>query len=303
MAADQAVQQRGVVQSAETLTKPASSPLRDIWLGLRRSPSGMIGLVIVLTHLGFALAASYIAPYSPVEFDTTAIRVAPSAAHLFGTDELGRDVLTRTLLGGRVALLITLFATSLAVVWGGLLGVTVGSIGGLVDSVVMRLVDAVLALPQLLILLLLTSVLGSNTGVLIGTLAFLYGIGVIRIARAATLAIINKEFVMAAHALGASRSHIIFRTLLPNVREILLVEGTLRWSWMLLSFSALSFLGFGVQPPTPDWGLMIANSRDVMAVAPWATFFPLAALSTLIVGANLFADALVKAIGLDRGGR
>lgn len=274
-----------------------SSPLRRIWLGLRRSPSGMIGLVIVVVHLAIALSASFVVPYSPVEFDPTAIQTAPSATHFFGTDELGRDVLTRTLLGGRTALLVTLISTAIAVTWGGLLGITVGYVGGLFDNVVMRLVDATLALPQLLILLLLVSLLGSGNSILISSLGFLSGVSVVRIARAMTLGLIGQEFVLAAHTLGAQKRDIILRHLLPNVLDMLLVEGTLRWSWMLLSFSTLSFLGFGVTPPTPDWGLMIANGRDVLAVAPWVTFFPLAAVSTLIIGANLLVDALGKAIG------
>lgn len=112
-----------------------------------------------------------------------------------------------------------------------------------------------------------------------------------------------RDFVVAAYAMGTRPRTTIFGELLPNVLDILLVEGALRWSWMLLSFSALSFLGFGVAPPTPDWGVMIADSRDVLALAPWATFFPIGAICTLIIGVNLLAGALAKALGLDRGGR
>lgn len=274
-----------------------SSCLQGIWLGVRRSPSGMIGLVIVVAHLSIALSAPFVVPYSPVEFDPTAVRAVPSATHFFGTDELGRDILTRTLLGGRTALLVTLSSTAIAVTWGGLLGITVGYIGGLFDNVVMRLVDAILALPQLLILVLLVGLFGSGNGILISLLGFLSGVSVVRIARAMTLGLIGQEFISAAYALGARRRDIILRHLLPNVLDMLLVEGTLRWSWMLLSFSTLSFLGFGVTPPTPDWGLMIANGRDVLAIAPWVTFFPLAAVSTLIIGANLLVDALGKSLG------
>ena len=287
---------------AREANQPSQSPLWDIWLGLRRSPSGMIGLIIVLLHIALALAAPYIVPYDPVEFDTSAIRAAPSAAHLFGTDKLGRDVFTRTLMGGRIALLVTIVGTGLAITWGGLLGITLAYIGGIVDELVMRLVDAILALPRLLILLLIASLFGTDTGVLILALGFLSGIAVVRIARATTLDFVARDFIAAAYAMGARRRTIIFRELLPNVLDILLVEGALRWSWMLLSFSALSFLGFGVTPPTPDWGLMIANSRDILALAPWATFFPIGAISTLIIGVNLLAGALAKAIGLDRGG-
>ncbi len=288
--------------NTQAASQPGQSPLWDIWLGLRRSPSGMIGLIIVTLHISLALAAPYIVPYDPLEFDTSAVRAAPSAAHLFGTDKLGRDVFTRTLLGGRIALLVTIVGTGLAIAWGGLLGITLAYVGGMVDEVAMRLVDAILALPRLLILLLIASLFGTDTGVLILALGFLYGVAVTRIARATTLDFVARDFVLAAYAMGARPRTIIFRELLPNVLDILLVEGALRWSWMLLSFSALSFLGFGVTPPTPDWGLMIANSRDLLALAPWATFFPIGAISTLIIGVNLLAGALAKAIGLDRGG-
>jgi len=285
-------------------TNPAGqSPVWAIWGGLRRSSSGLVGLILVTLHLVLALAAPAIAPYDPLAFDTTAIRAAPSIEHPFGTDKLGRDVFTRTLLGGRIALLVTMVGTGLAITWGGLLGMTLAYVGGIVDELVMRLVDAILALPRLLILLLIASLFGTASGVLILALGFLFGIAVIRIARATTLDFVARDFVLAAYAIGAPRHRIILRELLPNVLDILLVEGALRWSWMLLSFSALSFLGFGVTPPTPDWGLMIADSRELLALAPWTAFFPILAISTLIIGVNLLAGALAKAIGLDRGGR
>jgi peptide/nickel transport system permease protein len=261
----------------------------------------MIGLSIVILHFCLALTAPLIVPYDPLEFNTASIRAAPSAEHLFGTDKLGRDIFTRTLLGGRIALLVTIIGTALAITWGGLLGITLGYLGGLVDEIILRLVDATLALPRLLVLLLIAGLFGTDTRILILALGFLYGIDVIRIARATTLDFVARDFILAAYAIGARRRTIILRELLPNVLDILLVEGALRWSWMLLAFSALSFLGFGVTPPTPDWGLMIANNRDVLALAPWATFFPIAAVSSLIIGVNLLAGALAKAIGLDRG--
>ena len=282
------------------ISQPSHSPLWDIWLGLRRSPSGMVGLIIVALHIALALAAPAIVPYDPVAFDTAAIRAAPSVAHPFGTDKLGRDIFSRTLLGGRVVILVTVIGSVIAVTWGSFLGISVGYLGGAMDEITMRLVDAILALPRLLILLLVASVFGTDTIVLILTLGFLYGVAVIRIARATTLNFVAQDFILAAYATGVSPRRIILRHLLPNVLDILLVEGALRWSWMLLSFSALSFLGFGATRPTSDWGLMIANNRDVLALAPWATFFPIGAISTLIIGVNLLAGSLAKAIGLDR---
>jgi len=276
------------------------SPTWEIWAGLRRSPSGVVGLLLLLIHLLIALSAPVLAPYDPVAFDTKALRAAPSLAHPFGTDKLGRDVFSRTVWGGRTALAVTAVGTMLAVTWGGLLGITLGYVGGIWDELALRLVDVLLALPRLLVLLLTVGTLGADTGVLIGVLSFLYGIAVIRMARAATLELVGREFVLAAYAIGARRRTIILRELLPNVLDLLLVEGALRWSGMLLSFSALSFLGFGIVPPTPDWGLMIADGRELLALAPWISFFPIAAISTLIIGINLLAGALTKVIGLDR---
>ena len=274
--------------------------LTETWFYLRRSLSGMIGLVIVILHLTLALVSPVIVPYDSAAVDATAKRQPPSLAHPFGTDHLGRDVFTRTLLGGRVALVVTLAGTALAVTWGGLWGILLGFVGGWFDELAMRLVDALLALPGLLLLLLVVNIVGTEVWVFILTLGFLYSIAAIRIARATTLDFVTRDFILAARARGERRATIIIRELLPNVLDVLMVEGALRWSWMLLTFSSLSFLGFGIAPPTPDWGVMIANNREIMALAPWATFFPIAAISSLIIGANLLMAAVAKAIGLDR---
>jgi peptide/nickel transport system permease protein len=163
----------------------------------------------------------------------------------------------------------------------------------------MRVVDALLSFPSLFIYLLVISVLGTSNTVLIAILAITNGISIIRIARGATLDFVARDFITAARARGERTATMVLRELLPNVTDVLLVEGAMRWSWMLLAFSALSFLGFGVTPPTPDWGLMIAENRSRLAIAPWASIFPMLALSTLIIGINLAADALAKAMGLD----
>ncbi len=260
----------------------------------------MLGLLFLAVHLLLAALSPLVVPYDPVAFAGGAAFAPPSAAHLFGTDNLGRDVFTRTLLGGRVALLITLAGIGLAVAWGGLLGMVLGLVGGWLDEALMRLVDAMLAIPETIFLLLIAGIVGTDHVVLILALGFLYGVGVIRIARTATLTLVAQDFVLAARARGEHQHTIVLRELLPNVLDMLLVEGALRWSWMLLAFSALSFLGFGVAPPTPDWGVMIAQNRSTFGIAPWATLFPSAAIGSLIIGINLFVGVLAKAIGLDR---
>ncbi len=263
-------------------------------------PSGAIGAGLVLLHIALAVLAPLLSPFDPIAIDGNAMFDPPGAAHWLGTDELGRDILTRTLLGGRQAMIVTGIATPLAVLWGGLLGIWLALTGGRLDAWLMRLVDSVLALPWILKMLLIIVTFGASVPVLTVTLAFFYGVPVIRIARAAAQGVVARDFIAAARARGHGAASIVLRELLPNVRDALLVEGAMRWSWMLLAFSSLSFLGFGVAPPTPDWGLMIADSRSSMAIAPWAALAPVLALSTLIIGINLAADALAKAAGLDR---
>jgi peptide/nickel transport system permease protein len=239
-------------------------------------------------------------PYSPTKIDSEILTQSPTSEHLFGTDSFGRDVLTRVLLGGRIALLITLTAGALALTWGGLSGIVLGFVGGVIDEAMMRVVDAMLALPSLFLYLLVISALGTSNTVLILMLAFRSGISIVRIARSATLDFVARDFITAARARGERTWNVVLRELLPNVLDVLMVQWAMRWSWMLLSFSGLSFLGFGITPPTPDWGLMIAENRTRLAMAPWASVFPMLALSTLVIGINLAADALAKAVGLDR---
>ena len=263
-------------------------------------PSGAIGLFLVIFHIVLALVSPFIAPFDYKLQNSALMLSQPDAVHWLGADHLGRDVFSRTLMGGREALLVTGVATPLAVIWGGFVGILFGLVGGRLDEVLMRVVDAFLSLPWILKMLVLIVTFGTGVEVLIPTLAFFYGIPVIRIARAATHDVIARDFVWAAKARGHGRISIIWRELLPNVLDTLMVEGAMRWSWMLLAFSSLSFLGVGVSPPTPDWGLMIADARGFMSFAPVGVIAPVVALSSLIIGINLTADSLAKALGIDR---
>ena len=271
-----------------------------IFKDLVSRPSGAIGLSLVTFHVGLALISPLVVPFDYKLQNSALMLSQPNAIHWLGSDHLGRDVFSRTLMGGREALLVTGVATPLAVIWGGFVGILFGLVGGRVDEVLMRIVDAFLSLPWILKMLVLIVTFGTGIEVLIPTLAFFYGIPVIRIARAATHDVIARDFVWAAKARGHGRVSIIWRELLPNVLDTLMVEGAMRWSWMLLAFSSLSFLGFGVSPPTPDWGLMISDARGFMSFAPWGVIGPVIALSSLIIGINLTADALAKALGIDR---
>ena len=263
-------------------------------------PSGLIGLSILLFHVILAITSPLYVPYDYKAIDPSLMLQAPSSEYWFGTDSLGRDVFTRTILGGRTALTVTFFGSLIALLWGGALGIFCGLVGGKIDDVVMRIIDAFLSIPWILAMLLIVSLLGTTTLVLIPALGFFYGKGIVRVARAATHDVIAKDFIVSARARGHSNLSIIWNEILPNVRDAIMVEGAMRWSWMLLGFSSLSFLGFGVSPPTPDWGLMISNARGLMSFAYWAVLAPIFGLSSLIIVINLTADAFAKALGIDR---
>ena len=285
---------------SEEKKKNALSKVLEVLITMASKPSGFIGLAILFFHVGLAISSPLFVPYDYKAINPSLMLQAPSADYWFGTDSLGRDVFTRTALGGRTALVVTFFGSLIALLWGGLLGIFCGLVGGKIDDVVMRIVDAFLSIPWILAMLLIVSLLGTSTEVLIPALGFFYGKGIVRVARAATHDVIAKDFITSAKARGHNNLSIIWNEILPNVRDAILVEGAMRWSWMLLGFSSLSFLGFGVSPPTPDWGLMISNARGLMSFAWWAVISPIVGLSSLIIGINLTADAFAKALGIDR---
>lgn len=285
------------------LAPPARLARRKVSRVLRAvlaRPSGAIGLGIVAVNLALLLIAPALPLHDPLVQDAGAVLAPPSWSHPFGTDHLGRDVLARTLHGGRAALVITGLAAILAVLWGAAAGIFAALRGGLLDEAIVRFVEAVSALPYLLFLLLLAGFSTAGDVALVPALALFYGTGVVRVARAAASSVVSADYVVAARVRGEPSWAVLRREVLPNVSDVVVVDGALRWSAMLLGFSSLSFLGFGVAPPTPDWGLMIAETRHILAVAPWAALWPCAALAVTIIGLNLSADAFAKAAGLDR---
>jgi peptide/nickel transport system permease protein len=264
------------------------------------SRSTLIGFVLVAMHLVVAVAAPLLAPYSPVVNDGSLPIDAPSSAHWAGTDQLGRDVLSRTLYGGRLALTDTALATICVIAVGAALGCLAAYRRGWFDDVVMRIVDAVLSVPAILALLVVVTVAGTGTWVIVLAVTVVYAPAVARVVRAAALEVIPLDYVTAARARGERAFAVLCREVLPNILDVLLVETAMRASWVVLLISSLSFLGFGANPPTPDWGLMVAENRSMLAVAPWASVAPIVALATLVIGLNLAADGLAKALGVDR---
>ena len=269
----------------------------------RISLSAWIGIALLTMHLIMAVCAPWLAPYAPTAIDTDNMYQPPSMLHVFGTDRYGRDVLSRVIYGGQVALFISMVSAVLSVMIGSIIGVIAAYVGGFFDEVTMRVIDAVISIPGILLLLVIVTGLGTGTSVIIFAMVLSYMPGVVRVIRATAQEYVTRDFILAARLRGERVKNIVWVELMPNIRDVLLVEFAMRASWIVLSVSGLSFLGFGVNPPTPDWGLMINENRSVLVLSPWGTIFPMIAVATLVVSLNLVSDEVAKMFGIDRGGR
>ncbi len=258
----------------------------------------MVAIIVLLTIL-----SPIISPYDPIASNANRVLLGSSWEHWLGTDAYGRDVLSRTLEGGRFALLVSLLATSISVAVGTFVGTIAAYYEGWIDGAITRVLDALLAVPAVLWLLLIVSVFGTGTLVIVAAISVVYSPAVARVTRAAARPVLRSPYVVAAQSRGEMSLPILFREVLPNILDTILVEFAMRACWVILLVSTLSFLGFGVSPPTPDWGLMIQENRTALVVAPMGTLSPIIALSVLVVGLNLAADGLGKYFGVDRAMR
>jgi len=273
-------------------SKVSGGELADLWRRLRRNRAAVAGAGIVIVFALLAVLAPVLVPYNPIQGNLND-RLQPfSGTHWLGTDELGRDLLSRILYGARVSLQIQIVAVVLALIIGVLLGSLSGYLGGVVDSIIMRCMDILLAFPGIFLALGIIAALGPG----LANLMFAAGISSIpqfaRIVRASILSLKEREFVEAALALGSGSGRVMFRHLLPNCLAPIIVQSTLRMATVLLTASGLSFLGLGVQPPTPEWGAMLSNARSYLIVAPHVATIPGLAIMVVVVGFNLFGDGL-----------
>jgi peptide/nickel transport system permease protein len=299
---ESAQMRRAEIAPAATVSPAWLIELRRTLVGIGKSPSTMFGLALIAVHVIIALTVPLWAPYSPIATNPAAILKEPGAQHLLGTDSLGRDIFSRVMYGGQFSLGLSIIAAVICVAIGGVLGMVAAYYRGWFDEALMRFVDAVLSVPTILALLLVVSLMGNGAVVIAIAAVVVYAPAVARVARAATLQVVELDYVTAAKGRGESGAAIILREILPNVLDVLLVELAMKASWILLLVSSLSFLGFGANPPTPDWGLMVAENRTLLSVLPWGTVAPIIALGTLIIGFNLAADGLAKIRGVDRAG-
>jgi len=275
----------------------AARPLRkDVWRRFKRNRLAMVGLGIIIILVLTAIFAPWVAPYSITDRASGQFRKPPSADHWFGTDTIGRDVFSRVVFGARVSLKIGIAATTIALVIGLFMGAVSGFFGGIVDTLIMRLTDIFLAIPYIVLAVAIASVLGRSENTVIMVLGFTGWLGIARIVRSSFLSLKQLEYVEAARALGYSKGRIMFRHILPNALQPIIVYGTIAIGTVILSEAALSFLGVGPVEPTPAWGLMVADGKSLLATAPHLLFFPGMAIVITVLAFVFVGDGLRDAL-------
>ena len=284
-----------------TKTTPSANPLANLfrdplWRRLSKRKSALVGLAVVLFMVIVAVFAPLLAPYDPTAQSWTAVRKAPSAAHWFGTDEAGRDILSRIIWGARASLMAGLTSVGIAMAIGVPLGLAAGFLGGFVDGLISRFTDAMLACPFLILAIALAAFLGpslTNAMLAIGITATPF---FIRLTRGQVLSIKGEDYVEAARAMGNPRWRVAARHILPNILPQLMVQATLTIAMAIIAEASMSFLGLGLQPPAPSWGSMLNSAQRFLSNAPWMALWPGIAIFATVLSFNLLGDGLRDAL-------
>ena len=287
----------GIAEELELIAAPPRQPaLHETWRRLKRNRGSVLGLVIVLLYVAVAFLAKPLVPYDPTDGDVLARLQGPSVRHLLGTDELGRDILSRLTYGARISLEIQVTAAAVAMLIGVVWGLVAGYFGGWVDDFSMRVIDVLLTFPSILLAIAIVAVVGT------GLVNIIVAVGIAsvpqfaRLVRGVVLDLRGTEFVEAARAIGEPSLSIMFRYILPGTLAPVIVLTSLRMGTVLLAAAGLNFLGLGVQPPTPEWGAMLSNARDYMFAAPHVTASPGLAITLVVIGFNLLGDGMRDAL-------
>ena len=282
------------------LQRESESMTAIIWKRFRRHPAAIISMAVLITLLLGVILVSF-SPYDPENSDMTSRLQPPSIQHPMGTDQLGRDMLTRILYGGRISIVVAFMVVVITLLVGIPIGAAAGYFGGTVDGILMRLTDVALTLPSLLVLILLSAIMREvelplfernsvmTIALVIGLLSWMT---TARLLRAEYLTIRELEFIEAAHAMGASNIRVIIRHILPNAISPIIVQSTLMLGFAIMIESGLSFLGFGIQPPTPSWGNLLSNAQQHMTKHPWLAIFPGLMIFLTVISINYIGDAL-----------
>jgi len=266
------------------------------WTRFRTNRFAVSGGVVVISLFVLSFLAPYITPYGPDDLDLYHVLMPPSAAHWFGTDDLGRDVLTRMIYGASISLEVGFVAAGIAVMIGTVVGLLAGYYSGWVDNILMRFVDIMLCFPTFFLILAVIAFLGQSIWYIMIIIGLTSWMGVARLVRAEVLSIRERDFVMAVKALGARDSRIIFRHILPNAMSPVLVSATLGVAGAILTESALSFLGIGVPPPTPSWGNILTSGKDYIEFAWWLTLYPGLAITVTVLAYYLVGEGIRDAL-------
>ncbi len=276
----------------ETVESPSRRALRRLF----KRKGAVFGLAVVAIFIGFAVLAPLVSPYDPAAQSWTAVRKAPSAAHWFGTDEVGRDVLARIIYGARASLLAGLISVSIALAVGVPLGLIAGYLGGMIDALLSRITDAMLACPFLILAIALAAFLGPSLGNAMIAIGITTTPIFVRLTRGQVLAVKVEDYVEAARALGNPRWRIALLHILPNILPALLVQATLSIAAAIIAEASLSFLGLGQQPPAPSWGSMLNSAQRFLTQAPWMAVWPGLAIFLTVLSFNLVGDGLRDAL-------
>ncbi len=274
---------------------------RDIERRLLRHPGGVAGLLVTVCFFAGALLAPWLSPYDPLAQNLEQRLQAPSQAHLMGTDDFGRDIFSRVMYGARISLTVGFIAIGIAVTGGLVLGLiagfyTTGRWGRLIDHAIMRTGDIMLAFPTVLLAIAIVTAFGPGLRNAMLAIAIIYLPRFVRIVRASVLVEKGQTYIEAGQALGVSNQRLLFRHLLPNALSPVIVQATLGLAEAIIEAAALSFLGLGATPPTPEWGAMLSEGRSYLRLAPWVTFFPGMAIFLIVVSFNLLGDGLRDAL-------
>jgi peptide/nickel transport system permease protein len=279
------------------VAQPGRSAELPPWRLLLRRPTFLVGAAILLFWVVCAVLGSAIDPHDPLAQQLLATNKPPSAAHWFGTDQLGRDVFSRVVVGVRYILLISFLATVLGTVLGTAIGLFMGYLGGVADIVVGRVIEAVLAFPLVVIAFLFIVSLGTSPVVIILVVGFVFAPIIARTVRSAVLVESQLDYLSSARLLGEKSAYIMFAEITPNVLPTVLVEFTVRLGYAIFTIAALSFLGFGIQPPTPDWGADIAANYVTLGAGYWwQTLFAALAIASLVIAINLVTDSIEQVL-------
>jgi peptide/nickel transport system permease protein len=280
----------------EAVEDKVVSPWKEAWRSFKKNKLAIVGLSIVSLFIFLAIFADLIAPYGFKDVELGDKHIAPNAEHWFGTDEFGRDILSRIIYGARISLWVGFFSVAGSVVVGSVLGIVAGYYGKWVDGIISRIFDILLAFPSILLAIAVVSVLGPSLRNALIAIAIINIPTFGRLLRSRVLSVKEEEYIAAARAVGMSDMRILFHHILPNSLAPIIVQGTLVIATAIIEAAALGFLGMGAQPPTPEWGKMLADSKDFILQAPWTVLFPGLAIMLTVLGFNLMGDGLRDAL-------